>query len=71
MFSVEYVYVPLMGRAYCTMDYCSSLEIREVESTNEMEMHLLHKAKDLQGKEVSVVSIITIPRQKVSVKVVG
>lgn len=29
MFSVEYVYVPLMGKAYVSMDYCHALDVCE------------------------------------------
>lgn len=65
MFSVEYVYVPIFGRAYVTMDYCSALDVCENE--NEMTLVLTHKAKNDEGKLVSFKSNIVIPRQKVSV----
>lgn len=68
MFSVEYLYIPLVGKAYISMDYCVALDV--CENGSQMTLVLTHKAKDLNGKEVSFKSNIVIPRQKISVKVV-
>ncbi len=68
MFSVEYVYVPLMGKAYVSMDYCHALDV--CENGSEMTLVLTHKAKNREGEEVTFKSNIVIPRQKISVQVV-
>jgi len=66
MFKVEYVYVPLTGRAYVAMDYCSALEVMP-EDNSQMTLIFTHHAKNMEGERVSFKSNVIVPNQKISV----
>lgn len=66
MFKVEYVYVPLTGKAYVAMDYCSALEVVPEDDSN-VALIFTHYAKNREGERVSFKSNVIIPNQKISV----
>ena len=67
MFIIEYVYIPLSGKAYCTSDVCDSFDVNEI-SDREMILELNHSAWDNNRKRVRFPSSVTIPKQKISVR---
>jgi len=67
MFIIDYVYVPLWGKAYVASDVCDSLVIVEYSST-EMRLELTHSAYNLSREKTKFQSFVIIPKQKVSVR---
>lgn len=67
MFILDYVYVPLWGKAYVASDVCESFIAVEY-SDKEMRLELTHSAYDMNRQEVKFQSFVVIPKQRVTVR---
>jgi hypothetical protein len=65
MFIVDYVYVPLSGKAYVASDICDSLEVEE--NGDHMKLEFVHSAKNIDREIVKFTSFVIIPRQRIRV----
>ena len=65
MFKIEYVYVPLSGNAYVTMDICDSFDITKLND-REMRIDFHSSAYNLQNERIRITSYVIIPIQKLT-----
>jgi hypothetical protein len=66
MFTIDYVYVPLTGKAYVATDVCYSFEVIEF-SSDMMQLKFTHRAFDMNRQVVTFSSDVIIPKQKITV----
>jgi hypothetical protein len=64
MLQVEYLYIPLSGKAYISLDICNSLEVEMLE--NNMKLIFMHKIENKENLQFT--SSVIIPHQKISVQ---
>ena len=65
MFKIEYVYVPLSGNAYVTMDICDSFDVVQLND-REMRVDFHSSAYNLRNERIHITSYVIIPLQKLT-----